>query len=164
MRSWLYKAERMEFSHEFPPEPASYSSDVNAVPQFDLRTVSGNGTELLVPDLRRTDILDRRMLVSRKRTTQLSDLTSLWKKIVLEKNTDKELGEVDAIHPLDQPPGGPPVLPGPAIPARFRRHQSGKVIDLNADEFSVQRRSVSPFWDEDTRDLMAETLSRVNKS
>jgi hypothetical protein len=103
----------MEFSPEFPPDPASYSHDIHAVSQFDRWTVAGNGTELLVPDLRRMDILDHRMLVSGKRTTQLSDLRSLWEKIVLEKNTDEELGEENAIHPFYQPPGGPLVLPGP---------------------------------------------------
>lgn len=36
-----------------------------------------------MPDLRKLGFLNRRMLVSRKRTLNLFDLTSLWKKIVL---------------------------------------------------------------------------------
>jgi len=161
MRSWLYKAERMEFSPEFPPVPPDYNDSVESQARFLMETVRSDRTPVEVPDLRRTDILDRRMLVSRKRTTQMFDLASLWKKIVLEKHTDPELGETGSIHPSDQPHSGPPSPPGPSVPARFRRLRSGKVIDLNDDEFSVQRRSVSPLWDENTRDVMAETLSRV---
>ena len=161
MRSWLYFAERMEFSPEFPPVPPGYNDDVESRTRFLMETVRSDRTPIDVPDLRRTDILDRRMLVSRKRTTQLFDLASLWKKIVLEKHTDPELGKAGSIHPQDQPHSGPPSPPGPSVPARFRRLRSGKVIDLNDDEFSVQRRSVSPLWDENTRDIMAETLSWV---
>ena len=161
MRSWLYQAERMEFSIEFPPEPADYVHDVNASVRFGLKTVDGKRGELYVPDLRRTDILDRRMLVSRKRTTQLFDIVNLWKKIVLDKHTDVETGRQDSIHPADQPAAGPPGPPGPSLPARFHRLRSGKVIDLEDDEYSAQRRSVTPVWEEDTVDLMAETLLRV---
>ena len=93
--------------------------------------------------------------------TQLFDIVNLWKKIVLDKHTNAETGRRDSIHPVDQPHAGPPSLPGPSLPVRLRRHQSGKVIDLDDDEHNVQRRSVSPLWVEDTVGLMAEILSRV---
>ena len=161
MRSWLYRAERMEFSPEFPPEPVGYETDCDPMSRFSMETVRADGTRYYVPDLRRTDILDRRVLVSRKRTQQLSDIVSLWKKIVLEQHGDKETGETDTIHPLDQPQRAGPPSPGPALPARWRRLPSGKLMDLEDDDQSVQRKSPSPIWAEDTRDQLAETLLRV---
>ena len=164
MRSWLYRAERMEFSHEFPPEPVGYETDCDPMSRFSMETVRADGSRYYVPDLRRTDILDRRLLVSRKRTQQLSDIVSLWKKIVLEQHTDKESGDTDTIHPLDQPSLVGPPSPGPSIPARYRRLRSGRLIDLDNDEYSVQRRSVSPIWVDDARDLLAETYLRVSRN
>jgi hypothetical protein len=38
-----------------------------------------------MPDVRKINILNRRMIVSRKRTKNLFDLTSLWKKTVISK-------------------------------------------------------------------------------
>ena len=36
-----------------------------------------------IPDIRKLDILQRQMIISRKRTRNLFDLTNLWKNIVL---------------------------------------------------------------------------------
>ena len=44
-----------------------------------------------MPDIRKLDILNRRMIVSRKRTRNLFDLTSLWKKTVLQTLDDDAL-------------------------------------------------------------------------
>lgn len=41
-------------------------------------------------DIRRTDIVDRKLLVSRRRTTNLFDLTAQWKKAVLQEFVDRE--------------------------------------------------------------------------
>ena len=164
MRSWLYRAERMEFNIEFPPEPVEYHSDTDPMSRFSMETVRADGSRYYIPDLRRTDFLDRRVLVSRKRTTQLSDIMSLWKRIVLEQRTDTETGEVDSIHPLDQPTRAGPPSPGPSLPARWRRLPSGKLMDLEDDDYSAQRRSVSPLWDNDTRDRLAETILRVGRN
>jgi len=147
--------------YKFPLVPPGYNNNVESRARFLLDTVWSNQTPVSIPNLQCTDILDHRMLVSWKRTTQLPDLTSLWKKIVLEKQIDPEFGDVESIHLLDQPFAGPSSLPGPSVPARFRHLRSGKVIDLSDNEFCVQRRSVSPLWDENTCNLMAETLSWV---
>lgn len=48
-----------------------------------------------VPDIRKLDFLHRRVIMSRKHTKNLLDLTSIWKKIVLLQ-LDK-----DASNPLD---------------------------------------------------------------
>ena len=151
----------MEFSPEFPPEPVSYETNCDPMSRFSMETVWADGTRYYVPDLRRMDILDRCILVSRKRTQQLSDIVSLWKKIVLEQHGDKETGETDTIHPLDQPSRVGPPSPGPVLPARWRRLPSGKLVDLEDDDQSAQQRSPSPVWAEDTWDQLAEILLRV---
>lgn len=38
-----------------------------------------------MPDIRKVEIMSKRMLVSRKRNRNLFDLTSLWKKVVIAK-------------------------------------------------------------------------------
>ncbi|KAF9455359.1 hypothetical protein BDZ94DRAFT_1242306, partial [Collybia nuda] len=57
-----------------------------------LRT--NDGPDLVsIPDIRKLDILQRRWIVSRKRTINLFDMASLWKKIVVEK-IDKETAQI----------------------------------------------------------------------
>ena len=46
--------------------------------------------DVKVPDIRRLDILGRRLITSRKRTKNMFDLTSLWKKIVFAKLDERE--------------------------------------------------------------------------
>ena len=87
-REWLIRAERNQFSIAFP----KFSGRIG-----DLKDVSEKLNSLVstsdglrpVPDLRKIGFLDRRMIVSRKRTRNLFDLTSLWKKMVLS-GYDKE--------------------------------------------------------------------------
>ena len=51
----------------------------------------GDGqSDIKVPDIRRLDILNRRLITSRKRTKNMFDLTSLWKKIVFAKLDERE--------------------------------------------------------------------------
>ena len=156
MRSWLSQAERMEFTPEFPPEPIGHADDIDG-PRAVIRSINAAKMEVLIPDIRRTDILDSRTLVSRKRTLQLQDLCSMWKKIVLEKHTDRETGE-GTIHPVDLL-GDPRLLPVGAEGANMRRLRSGRMIDLDDDDINVQRRSVSPLWDD--TEHMADTYLRV---
>jgi hypothetical protein len=60
-------------------------------PEF-LTEVPTHEGPVMLPDVRKLDILNRRVIVSRKRTRNLFDLTSRWKKIVLER-LDKEVLE-----------------------------------------------------------------------
>lgn len=59
-------------------------------PQFLTEVQTNVGTTVMMPDIRKLDILNRRMIVSRKRKRNLFDLTSFWKKTVLE-TLDKEV-------------------------------------------------------------------------
>jgi len=44
-----------------------------------------------LPDIRKLDILNRQMIVSRKHTCNIFDLTNLWKKLVLSKMEQQTL-------------------------------------------------------------------------
>lgn len=58
--------------------------------------VRGDGqSDVKVPDIRRLDILQRRLITSRKRTRNMFDLTSLWKKIVFNRLDEREGEDVD---------------------------------------------------------------------
>ena len=54
-----------------------------------------------IPDIRKINILNRRMIVSRKRTRNLFDLTNLWKKIVLS-NMDEEVLQDNMDVPVEE--------------------------------------------------------------
>ena len=56
---------------------------VGTDPELLTQVVSSTGEPLMMPDIRKLDILNRRMIVSRKRKRNLFDLTSQWKKLVL---------------------------------------------------------------------------------
>lgn len=94
---WLDRADRSDFNLEFP-SGFSVPHDVNAlgtkVSEFKSRHEEG-----FVPDLRKTDILNRRLITSRKRTRNLFDLTSLWKKMVLETLDERVSEEVMETEP-----------------------------------------------------------------
>lgn len=53
------------------------------------------GELIWMPDIRKIDIANRRVIVSRKRTRNLFDLTSLWKKIVVT-TLDRDASDVTA--------------------------------------------------------------------
>ena len=81
-REYLERAERDNYSIKFP-KFSSAAADLKDVPN-DLTTLLHTRDGFCaVPDLRKIGFLNRRMIVSRKRTLNLFDLTTLWKKIVL---------------------------------------------------------------------------------
>ena len=90
----------------------------------------------MTPDITKTDILNRRLIVSKRRNKQLKDVASLWKKSLLE------LIEED---PVDLPLVNPPSL---QIDIAVQpRQPSPGLLSLSLDsEESVQlhRRSSSP--------------------
>lgn len=65
---------------------------VGTDPELLTQVVSSTGEPLMMPDIRKLDILNQRMIVSRKRKRNLFDLTSQWKKLVLA-TLDKEVIE-----------------------------------------------------------------------
>lgn len=74
--------------------------DVDSALQTEVSDTVG-GT-ILIPDMRKIGILNRRVIVSRKRGRNMFDLTNLWKKIVLEK-LDEKVSEEEISTPLAQP-------------------------------------------------------------
>jgi len=63
---------------------------------------------VMMPDIHKLDILNRRMIVSRKRTQNIFDLTSLWKKAAIQRFEEELLGggTVDDIPMIDDDDDG----------------------------------------------------------
>nr|GAT48941.1 predicted protein [Mycena chlorophos] len=114
-REWTTRAENgNQFSLHFPPFSRTLGSLRNRwdADAFGTMFHVHNGTEVM-PDIRKIGILNRRLIVSRKRTKNLFDLTSLWKKLVISKleqdasarrqgnparDVDPETGEITLHH------------------------------------------------------------------
>ena len=78
----------------FPKFTPGIDTAIECRAELTTRVLMGDGSFQMIPDIRKTDIFNRRTIVSRKRTRNLFDLTSLWKKTVLQKY------EIDASNPL----------------------------------------------------------------
>lgn len=84
-RTWLDKADRLGFDNVFiDPRRVGNIDEVSSSAVSLLCHELMNQRNVLVPDLRKLDILERKIITSRKRTRNLFDLASLWKKTVLE--------------------------------------------------------------------------------
>jgi hypothetical protein len=83
-RGWLAAAESNTFSIRYPAFSGDTGDleDVSAARCVVVDTPTG---PLPIPDVRTIGFTNRRMIVSRKRTRNLFDLTSLWKKTVLTR-------------------------------------------------------------------------------
>ncbi|TBU22773.1 hypothetical protein BD311DRAFT_599531, partial [Dichomitus squalens] len=103
---WYERAARWDFdvsdrSRPFPPpregDRGTLTSPASAA--FLMR-VDPPGRELFfVPDIRPLKIVDRRVIVSRKRGRNMFDLTNLWKKTVLQQLDEQVLRERDPEPP-----------------------------------------------------------------
>ena len=104
-REWLEKAERGEYTPDFPV-PSEY--DITSPIFAD--TAPGNWVTVKMPrshaeerrdypDIRKTNIPTSRVLVSRKRTKNLYDVTNLWKKCILNSLQEGLQSESDSITP-----------------------------------------------------------------
>ena len=87
---WYTRAELGRFlgdpSRPFPAYRNEESHGIDDVDRRNLTEVSdGEEGTIWVPDLRKIGLLGRRWIVSRKRTTNLFDLSSQWKKTVFRK-------------------------------------------------------------------------------
>jgi hypothetical protein len=80
-----------------------------------------DGEEVYYPDIRKINILNSRVITSRKRTTNLLDLTNLWKKIVFQRFDAKVGG--DLYEELPQSVHDDTVLPT-LTPAQIRAVES----------------------------------------
>ena len=87
-KEWLHKADLGDFDREFPHpnRTKDYLSDLDELAtQVTEPSSSSLGRVAGTLDLRDIQFLDRRIITSRKRTKNLFDLTSLWKKVVLSR-------------------------------------------------------------------------------
>lgn len=93
-RTWMEQAanDHYDFNNGFGRMDGSLGGLTGVDPEFLTQVTQPDGTSAYIPDIRKLDILNRRMIVSRKRKRNLFDLTSHWKKLVLEK-LDKEVIE-----------------------------------------------------------------------
>ena len=85
-REWIERAEHHNFDEEFP-----WFDDAigNVDPRSEHMLLVDEGpVGTFVPDIRKINILNRKMLVSRKRTRNLFDLTNLWKDNVIANMVD----------------------------------------------------------------------------
>lgn len=95
-REWVQRATRGDYSIEFPicdkpdSEAFSYSHGHNKV-----EVKLPGGDTIWVPNIINTDILNRRVLVSKRRNRQMKDLVNLWNKSIL-----KNVEEDEALDPL----------------------------------------------------------------
>ena len=91
-RDWLQHAEESNYNIRFPQYTLDRADLADSLPELCTLVMDANGMEQPIPDIRKLDILQRRMIVSRKRTRNLFDLTNLWKNIVLT-NMDQQVLE-----------------------------------------------------------------------
>lgn len=108
---WYERAERWEWdmsdrARPFPPpNPDQLGSLSSGGAPGSTIKVCPPGRELFwIPDIRKMHIVDKRVIVSKKRGRNMFDLTSLWKKMVLQKLDERVLEEEHAprrADPLD---------------------------------------------------------------
>jgi hypothetical protein len=83
-RGWFTNADAGLFSLKHQMYSGSHGGLEDVDPELCSAVTTSEGLRYL-PDIRKLDIMNRRMIVSRKRTRNLFDLTSLWKKAVITK-------------------------------------------------------------------------------
>jgi len=93
-RTWMDQAanDHYDFNSGFGRVDGFLGGLSGTDPEFLTQVITPDGTPAMMPDIRKLDILNRRMIVSRKRKRNFFDLTSQWKKLVLE-TLDKEVIE-----------------------------------------------------------------------
>ena len=88
---WLERASRGEYNSDFPACIEEENGTGESYAPAPCRSDPGRR----VPDVRLSNVFTARWLVSRKRTTNLMDLASLWKKTVLENLERRVVAEID---------------------------------------------------------------------
>ena len=92
-RSWYEHAERGSYNNEYPPWEGNLPESLGAQARYLTEVTSSTGSIEMIPDLRKILITEYRVLVSKKRTRNMLDLASLWKKLVLQKVEDNVITE-----------------------------------------------------------------------
>ena len=101
-RDWMQHAETGKYSILYP-EFTSDRADLEATSAGLLsRIQDSQGRVCEHPDVRKLEILSSRMIVSRKRTRNLFDLTNLWKRLVLTKMDQQVLEDNHEAAPVEE--------------------------------------------------------------
>ena len=82
-RGWIDQAKTGSFNEEFPWYSDQFG-DLDRTGELML-FVDDDFIGKFIPDITKINILNRKLLVSRKRTKNLFDFTNLWKRLVVEK-------------------------------------------------------------------------------
>ena len=82
-RGWIDQAKTGSFNKEFPWYQEQFG-DLDRTGECML-FVDDDFVGKFIPDITKINILNRKLLVSRKRTKNLFDFTNLWKRLVVEK-------------------------------------------------------------------------------
>ena len=77
------------------PSPVGESDDLECRSDLLTAVSDGCGGQVMVPDIRKIGILDKRFLVSKKRGTNLFDLSNTWKKVL-----NQHIDEYIAVDPV----------------------------------------------------------------
>ena len=136
-REWLTRADAGNHNAEFPPPD-----------RRDHRVSEWETTEDKegLWDLRKTDIFNKKVILSRKRTRNFLDLTNLWKKTVIdnleEQTLDDLLGRAARYTAFKRPlaPDVNTMVTGP----RLKRSREDPSNDEEMTVEHVSRRSSSP--------------------
>jgi hypothetical protein len=96
-RQWLQKADLREFGPGFPAPPAALTRETDVGYRLDVSWEDENGNLFGYPDLRKymPNMLESRVIVSKKRTRNLLDLANTWKTTVLAQLEEQVLEEVN---------------------------------------------------------------------
>ena len=134
-REYLDRHDRRDFNSDFPPmTEESATGDVEAAGSLMTRYGDLRDPEYYYPDIRKLDILNRRVITSRKRTKNMFDFTNLWKKIVLTKLDEHEVEEDRPVFPDIIDYGPAPVQQAPNVP-----FGEGEVSDSDEELYQVRR-------------------------
>ena len=88
---WLDRAARGAYNAAYP----AFVGEETGTGENWIPISAPDGFVRSVPDIRKVKLFNARWIVSRKRTNNLGDLASLWKKTVLEKLERRIVSEVD---------------------------------------------------------------------
>jgi hypothetical protein len=141
-REWLSRADSWNFNNEFPAPLDNDAHDLLDVMPTALRPFapSEDIAPVFVPDVRKTSILNRRMITSRKRTKNLFDLTSLWKKIVLEELDARVASPIDGPHAQNAIRDFPLVVDEPAMSVPLGERE----VSPEDEDRNIHQRRASP--------------------
>jgi hypothetical protein len=102
-RDYITRADTNDYNVKYPMFSASHGG-LDGVSSELCSEITTRDGPFLMPDIRKISILNRRMITSRKRTRNLFDLTSLWKKTVLSRIEDDTLAQdIPILNPYESP-------------------------------------------------------------